>query len=440
MRLPQRPPVSTPNSVLEDPELLRRLLRIDPLINGAYLHWDEVRHRNPPEGLTHEQWWYGLKIQRSAQVRNEVPLTDAKGQPFRYGLVDPLPERLHQLDQRGGGTIRIPEPVVNPEARNHYLVRSLIEEAFSSSQLEGAATTREIAKQMVREHRQPRTRGERMVLNNYRTLERILELRGEPLSKELVFEIQRTITTDTLDDPTGAGRLRRPEERVVVCDPEGVELHVPPPAEQLETRMERMCAFANGTIPAGQFVHPAIRSMILHFWLAYDHPFKDGNGRTARALFYWSMLRHDYWMFEFISISHAIHKAPTKYGRAFLHTETDDNDLTYFLLYHVDIIQKSVESLHQFVQERSERQRILESRLRGLEGLNYRQRQLIQHAVRHPGSRYTFESHGTSHQVTKQTARTDLLGLVEMGLLRKLKSGRAFHFLPVNDLEARLQR
>ena len=110
--------------------------------------------------------------------------------------------------------------------------------------------------------------------------------------------------------------------------------HDPPPAEQLDERMAAMCDFANGKIP-NHFIHPVVRAIILHFWLAYDHPFVDGNGRTARALFYWLMLRNNYWLFEFISISQIIRKAPIKYGRAFLYTETDDNDLTYFILYHL---------------------------------------------------------------------------------------------------------
>src|SRR5205814_10028127 len=58
--------------------------------------------------------------------------------------------------------------------------------------------------------------------------------------------------------------------------------------------------------------HPMVRSMILHFWLAYDHPFVDGNGRTARALFYWSMLRNGYWMFEYITISKIILSGPDR--------------------------------------------------------------------------------------------------------------------------------
>lgn len=61
--------------------------------------------------------------------------------------------------------------------------------------------------------------------------------------------------------------------------------------------MTAMCAFPNGHLP-DTFIHPAIRAIILHFWLGYDHPFVDGNGRTARALFYWAMLRQNYSLFE----------------------------------------------------------------------------------------------------------------------------------------------
>ncbi|HEY5741239.1 MAG TPA: Fic family protein, partial [Terrimicrobiaceae bacterium] len=64
----------------------------------------------------------------------------------------------------------------------------------------------------------------------------------------------------------------------------GQVYHDPPPPEELETRMVAMCAFANGETP-GFFVHPAVRAIILRFWLTYDHPFVYGNGRTARALF-----------------------------------------------------------------------------------------------------------------------------------------------------------
>ena len=197
------------------------------------------------------------------------------------------------------------------------------------------------------------------------------------------------------------------------------------------------CDFANGETP-NQFAYPALRAIILHFWLAYDHPFLDGNGRTARALFYWSMLRNRYWLCEFISISHIILKEPARYGRAFLYTETDENDLTYFILFQLGVIRRAVGELHEYISRKSEELRVLESELRGVVVLNHRQRALVGHALRHPSQLYTIQSHRVSHNVVHQTARKDLLNLAERGLLMAEKAGRNWRFTPAVDLEEKL--
>ena len=189
-------------------------------------------------------------------------------------------------------------------------------------------------------------------MSNYITMKRICELKSESLTKDLVFEIHQRVTDQTLNDSSSAGRFRRADEPIIVGDEYGEILHQPPSADQLEERMAAMCDFANGKTPR-EFVHPAIRSILLHFWLAYDHPFVDGNGRTARALFYWAMLRYGFWLCEFISISRIILRGPAKYGRAFLYTETDQNDLTYFIIYHLDIIRRAVDELHEYIKRKT---------------------------------------------------------------------------------------
>jgi len=403
---------------------------------GQYLHWDKLVRHPPPEGLSHEEWWFGLKVYRRMLTRS-VPLQDKLGRHFQYVPADPFEESLHQIDQGAGGMIEVPDPIMNPETKDRYYVRSLIDEAITSSQLEGAATTRQVAKEMIRAGRKPRDRSEQMILNNYRTMRRIGELKEKPLTERLIFELHRLVTRDTLDDPSAVGRPRREDEPIVVDDMYGTVFHDPPPAGELPRRMRAMCDFANGKTP-GEFVHPVIRSIILHFWLAYDHPFVDGNGRTARALFYWSMLHHGFWLFEFISISPIIRKGPAKYGRAFLHVETDENDLTYFILYHLHVIRRALDELHDFVKKETRRLRALEARLRGIAVLNHRQRDLIGHALRHPQHRYTIESHRVSQNVVYQTARTDFLDLVDRGLMHGEKVGKTWHFTPVSDLENRL--
>jgi len=278
-----------------------------------------------------------------------------------------------------------------------------------------------------------------MILNNFITMRRLGELKDQSLTKDLVFEIHRLITEDALDDPSAAGRFRRDDEKVVVNDMYGEVYHDPPPAAQLGERMKAMCDFANGKSPSG-FVHPVLRSIALHFWLAYDHPFVDGNGRTARALFYWSMLRHHYWLCEYISISPIILKAPAQYQLAFLYTETDENDLTYFILYHLDLMQRALRQLHDYIKRKSEQVRKLESELRGVVMLNHRQRALISHALRHPNQVYVVESHRLSHNVVYETARKDLTDLAKRGLLTARKAGRTWCFTPVGDLESRLSQ
>lgn len=203
-----------------------------------------------------------------------------------------------------------------------------------------------------------------MILNNYRSMQWIRELREESLTPELVLELQRIVTEEALDDPQAAGRLRKPGTAVVVDDLHGTVFHLPPSAEQRPERMEQMCAFANG--------------------------------RTARALFYWAMLHQNYWLFEFISISSVINRARGKYELSFLYAETDDNDLTYFLL------------------------------------------ALLRYALRHPGFRYTVASHQASHGVSNQTARSDLQKLVAQDLLLSRRQGRKEVFAVPADLAQRL--
>lgn len=407
-----------------------------PLIAGKYVHWHKLQHLPPPGGLSSNEWWLGIKLFRRGQYKR-VPLTDDRGSPFQYLLVDPIPSWLHEIDLGAGGLVQMPEQITNPDTKDRYYVGSLIEEAITSSQLEGAATTRRVAKEMIRAGRQPRDRSERMILNNFLTMKRIGNLRGEPLTKELVLEIHRLVTAETLDDASAAGRFRLETEDVVVDDAYGQVYHRPPQATELADRMAKMVDFANGPNSSG-FVHPAIRSIILHFWLSYVHPFVDGNGRTARALFYWSMLRHNYWLCEYISISQIIRKAPMKYQRAFLYTETDDNDLTYFILYHLEVMRRAVEQLHRYIRQKAEQLRKVESELRGVIILNHRQRALIGHALRHPNQIYTLESHRQSHNVVYETARRDLIDLAKRGLLDAAKSGKTWRFTPPQDLETRL--
>ncbi len=284
-----------------------------------------------------------------------------------------------------------------------------------------------------------------MIFNTFQAMRSISERVGEPLTPEAILELHSILTRDTLDDPTAAGRLRRADEHIDIVDHRDQRvLHVPPHADELPARLERLCNVANAR-DTDPFVPPIIRAILLHFALAYDHPFVDGNGngRVARALFYWSALSQGYWLLEFVSISSILKKAPAQCARAYLFTETDESDVTYFLIHQLETIVAAMDGLHAYLRRKAGETKVVEAMLQGSarlrERLNHRQLALIRHALRHPSSAYTIKGHRRNHAVVYQTARSDLLQLVELGLLSKRKAGQAFLFEAPADLKHRLE-
>lgn len=407
----------------------------------GYVHWDKLRRLDPPGDLSHDEWWTAIKVARAHSLR-ELPLSDPAGQPFSFSTPDSVLRLLHHIDRHCSGEVVMEEVVIgDDQARAHYLVNSLMEEAIRSSQLEGAATSRRVAKELLRSGRKPIDRSERMIVNNYRALQYMRDEMGDELRPEAVLELHRIVTDGTLDDPGGAGRLQRPgDERVVVVDSaDDRVLHRPPPAEQLPARVRALCDFANQPDDSEPFIHPVIRGILLHFWLAYDHPFEDGNGRTARTLFYWFMRKRRYWLVEYLSISRIFRNAPSQYGRAFLLTETDEGDATYFVLHHLEVMRRAIEELHDYLRRKTAEIRDVERLVHRSGTFNHRQLAILSDALRNPAHGYTINSHATSHGVTHETARTDLRDLVDRGLMERRRAGRQYEFVPVGALAEQLR-
>jgi len=443
VKLPAPPPPmhELPDELSKDPlPFLKLILENPQSATRDYLPWDKIRYKTPPTGLTHRQWWYALKMARSV-MRRVLPLLDSGGRKFSYVLPDKVLRMTEEISRRAGGQIAMAEQVTNPATRDRYIVSSLIEEAITSSQLEGANTTRQVAKDMIRSGRSPRNKSEQMILNNYLAMRFVGEHRNRELTPELVCEIHRVVTIDTLQDPEQAGRLQSdpdPAARVAVYGDPNQVIHRPPPVETLPGRLETLCRFANGASDSA-YIPPILRAITLHFMLGYDHYFEDGNGRTARALFYWSMLREGYWLTEFLTISKILKKAPAQYARSFILTEQDDGDLTHFFIYHLNIVRRALDELDSYLARKVRELRETRLLLAATPGeYNHRQLALLELALKDPSSHFTVLSHSTSHNVSPETARQDLTNLAERGLVERGKEGRKFVWFPAEQLAERI--
>lgn len=419
MRIPSTPP--SLSDVLDGMphQLLLRAVEAGRRVSD-YPSWDKLRRRPTPPGLTSEQWWAGVKLARSPEP---LPLRDRNGRSFVISSPALVQQALYDVSIATAGRIGTADRILGDSQRDRYLLTSLREEAISSSLLEGAATTRREAKEMLRTHRRPRTKGERMVANNFAAMQWIRGRASQPITPEAVLQLHGIVTAGTLDDASDEGRMQRPgERRVVVGTEDDLLLHEPPPADELPERLEALCRFANVEYEDG-WLHPLARAVLTHFMMGYDHYFVDGNGRTARALFYWVALREGHWMMEFLSISRLLTKAPAQYAKAYLDTEVDDGDLTYFLLHQLGVLQRALADLVAYLDEKQQEVAKASSWARDL-GLNHRQVALVQRAIEDPTAVFTARSHSSSHGVTLQTGRSDLVALERLGVLTQGRRGK----------------
>ena len=410
--------------------------------NAEYDHWEQVKYYTVEQPYAPELLWAILKSIRNQSFR-PLPVKDKSGNEFKYWLTDTAFRYLHSIDTLSGtgeGSFFYDKASVMETDKNKYLTSSLMEEAIASSQLEGASETREKAKQMLLEGQKPRNISEQMIVNNYNTIQRLKELSGRPLSHELIKEIQASLTKDTLDHPEYAGRYRMDSDDILVADPRDNEvLFVPPPAGQVMNRLEGLFSFANQKESGEQFVHPVVKAIIIHFWLAYIHPFCDGNGRTSRALFYWYLLRNGYWKFEYLSVSRIIKNAHAQYARAFLYSETDENDLTYFIMYNLKVINRSIEEFEAYISRKKQEIGSTLEAVKKYPDINFRQQDLLGRAIREPAVRYTAGMCAKIYRVTHMTALSDLRGLVKRDLFVELSAGRQHFFQPVKEIREKLR-
>jgi Fic family protein len=325
MRVPLTPP--SKDRVLEiikeaDPERIMLLLgsSVGPCDEkGRYLHWDKLRHLTPPEGYDSELYWLAIRQARE-KLAKTLPFKDVEGKAFTYSVPDMVMRDILWISEHATGAIEADARISDAKTKQAYLINSLIEEAINSSQLEGASTTRRVAKDMLRTGRAPKDHSEKMILNNHNAMLFIREYKEETLTKSMIFELHKILTEDTLDkeDAHKAGTFRAIEDDIRVYSHDDILLHTPPKAAGLDERLQAICDFAN---KVGEddttYIPPIIRAIIVHFMIAYDHPFVDGNGRTARALFYWIMAKEGYWLMEYISISKVLKKAPAQYMHAY---------------------------------------------------------------------------------------------------------------------------
>lgn len=397
-------------------------------IERDYLYWDKIKHLKDSKLdliksniKLNELIWFITKIRREMSSKTEYLFGNLlTGNDyfieFSYNVNEYLQQKLHYLDFNFGAGIQ-KEQLLTELDKQDYLNNALMEESIFSSMIEGATTTRVKAKDMLRKNKKPKNKSEQMILNNYKTIQYISEHQDEDISIEKLYEIHRLVTENTLE-AENVGVFRDNNDINVVNELTGEIVHTPPNFEELNDLMASFCEFFNNN-PKDDFIHPIVKGSILHFLIGYIHPFVDGNGRTARAIFYWYLLKNGYWLTEYLSISRVIMKTKVQYEKAYLYTEIDDMDVTYFIHYQVKVLMRAFEELKTYVAKKKKEQSKLAKYLK-IEGVNERQAIILQKIEEDSNRFFTVKEIENTFGVTNQTARNDIEELVKKRLLKKV--------------------
>ncbi|MEA3434724.1 MAG: Fic family protein [Campylobacterota bacterium] len=402
---------------------------------GRYLYWEDFKWRvkkNDDPLIA----WYAVKSART-NARKLLRLKDKNHHFFHYSVPEILQAKLYQIMEFSRVGL-IPSDSIG----NAYLLSSLtIEEAINSSQLEGASTTRRVAKEMLKTNRKPQTEDEQMIYNNYLLMKELQVEKDEDLSIDIILRFHKIATMNTSHNDVVPGKFRIDDE-IYIADRDNNILFQPPIHEEIIDRMNALCVFSNSKHEGTDFIHPVIKSIILHFMIGYIHPFSDGNGRTARALFYWFMLKNGYDYFEYISISKLLKKAPAKYSKAYQYVDADDNDLNYFIFHQIDVILRAIDELHKYLETQSyeyEEVNVILHQSHLKKKLNFIQKNIIKTAMKNPGKIFKANEVAVDYDVAINTARTYLTKLVTYKILSPYKDGRTKAYIAPANLHDMLK-
>ena len=411
---------------------------IFPLIHKTfqpeYLYWDKIKHKTLPKNISKEEFWLLVKTIRKAQSIKS-PIKDKSGNYFNWIKLPELEEFFHKIDLNTGGNLFVSKKDVDEKNKQKLISRGVMEEAIASSQLEGASTTRKVAKQFLREGRKPRNESEQMILNSYKTMQLIeSEYKNKEMGSDIILELHSIITKDINSIPENErGAFRKDRDKIIVSD--NYEIYYETPKMFfVKNELEKFVKFANDELH-GPFMHPIIKAIMLHFWIGYLHPFTDGNGRLARTMFYWYLLKKGYWAFAYLPISKVIKESPVQYGKAYIYSEQDDLDLTYFIDYNIRKIRLSIKEFEKYLEKKSKENSRMNDLTKMKYALNGRQIKLLQYLYGDRNEKTSLTMHMNIYQISKRTAAKDLKSLKKIELLFSKKQGRNVYYYATDKIE-----
>ncbi len=374
-----------------------------------YLSPSEIKYRIQQQGKLPSDWAdLAKKVMVNRKVGSIPLFVPCINKKFWFFPSDSLIRKIGEIEKLG---IELYNRInIQGLFRDAFLMDSTVEEAITSAIYEGAHSTRAQAQQLIASGNKPKNKDEWMLVNNFRAMNWVQEHRNEPVSEELILQLHRIVIENTMDgdDASFSGKFRN--DKIFVGPHEGVEHTL------IRQAVDEVIALVSKN---PRYIHPLIRGILVHYFIAYIHPFFDGNGRTARALFYFKAMRNDLDYIQLLSVSAYLKEHGAQYEKAFEKVVSNDFDVTYFVDFCLDSIHSALSAVSKKVSY------LLKiNDLKEKAELTPNQIGLLQRMALNRFRVVSIEEYAAQIQMSREVARQELKALTELGLVDEAKSGK----------------
>lgn len=290
-----------------------------------------------------------MDIKKFLQILNDGHFSNYKKMKYKYGagfdeflriLEEAYYSHLPICDFDGKNTVFLEEKAkINQNAIKALFCRQeeVLSEAAAENEIvaTGAIENIDFARESVRKILKgmaPTDEQENRILGLKQGLQFIADTQNK-ITEENLHRLYMLAVGNFLSDSQKLidGNFYRHDSVFVVGD--GIE-HVGLQYQEIPKYMSSLISFIN----TDDNINDLVKGAVIHFYIAYIHPYFDGNGRMARLVHLWFLLQKGYQSALFVPFSQSIEKSRKAYYDAFTAVEENKKisgriDITPFIMY-----------------------------------------------------------------------------------------------------------
>lgn len=192
-----------------------------------------------------------------------------------------------------------------------------------------------------------REKKEKKVINYYDVLINIEKYHDNGvITEDLILLLHKDITCGLLDETYFEGHYKIINNSIKNKKTDEIR-YIPPTPDEVPKLMKDLIEWINNE---SNDLHPVIVAGIVHYEIVRIHPFKDGNGRTARALASLILFLRSFDVKKYFSLDEQYNINRTAYFDA-LKSADDSGDLSQWLEYFAEGVSISVNTIFKMISD-----------------------------------------------------------------------------------------